>query len=358
VPRQLRLLLPLLLLLALPLRAQESQLSREAVDRIERLIRDEMAAQKIPGLSVSVATSDELRWSQGFGVADLENQVPVRKATIFRLASISKPITATAVMQLTEEGKLALDLPIQQYVASFPQKQWPVTTRQLLGHLGGIRHYQGNEIASTRRYESVTEALSIFKDDPLLHEPGTKYSYTTYGYNVLGAAVERASGKRFEEYLQERIFKPAGMDRIRVDDSLAIIPNRAQGYRRLPDGALRNSILADVTNKVPGGGLCGTSEDLVKFAIATNRNQLVKAATRDAMWTRQKLRDGTETEYGFGWNLATYEGRREVRHGGGQPRVATLLYLLPDQRCSVALMTNLEGAKLLDLARRISEAAR
>jgi CubicO group peptidase (beta-lactamase class C family) len=352
-----RLLCVLALAVAAPVLAVQSSppLGAGTVRKIEQLIRDEMALQKIPGLSVAVVKDDELRWEKGFGVSDVENQVPARPETMYRLASISKPITAVAAMQQVEQGKLDLDQPVQKYVPSFPQKTWPVTCRQLLGHLGGVRHYKGDEVASTRRYQSLTEALTIFKDDPLVHEPGTKYAYTTYGYNLLGCAVESASSTKFPDYLQARIFKPAGMERIRVDDAAAIIPHRAQGYRKLPDGTLRNSILADTSNKIPGGGLCGTSGDLARFAIALQKNVLLKPATRAQMWTRQRLRDGKETGYGLGWSVSERAGRREVAHGGGQPRVATYLYLLPDQRCAVAVMTNLEGAKLPDLARRIAD---
>lgn len=354
-----RFLILLALAVAAPVLAVQSSapLGAATVRKIEQLIRDEMALQQIPGLSVAVVKDDELRWEKGCGVSDLENQVPARTETMYRLASISKPITAVAALQQVEQGKLDLDQPVQKYVPSFPQKQWPVTCRLLLGHLGGVRHYKGYEVASTHRYQSLTDALAIFKDDPLLHEPGTKYHYTTYGYNLLGSAVEGASATSFPDYLQARIFKPAGMERIRVDDAAAIIPHRAQGYRKLRDGTLRNSILADTSNKIPGGGLCGTSGDLARFAIALQKNVLLKPTSKAAMWTRQRLRDGTETSYGLGWNVTERAGRREVAHGGAQPRVTTYLYLLPDQRCAVALMANLEGAKLPELARRMADTA-
>jgi len=334
---------------------QGAPLSPDVVRKVEQFIRDEMTLQKIPGLSIAIVKDNELRWEKGFGVSDLENEVRARPDTMYRLASISKPITAVAALQLVEQGKLDLDQPVQKYVPSFPQKQWPVTCRLLLGHLGGVRHYKGYEVGSTRRYQSLTDALAIFKDDPLLHEPGTKYHYTTYGYNLLGSAVEGASGARFSDYLQSHIFRPAGMERIRVDDAAAIIPRRAQGYRKLPDGTLQNSALADTSNKIPGGGLCGTPGDLARFAIALQKDTLLKPATKAQMWTRQRLRDGSETSYGLGWSVSTRAGRKEVAHGGGQPRVATYLYVLPDERCAVAIMTNLEGAKLPELARRIAD---
>jgi len=322
---------------------------------IQAAIRAEMSRQGIPGLSAAVALDRRVQWAEGFGKADLENSVPAKPSTVYRLASISKPITAVAVMQLVEQGKLDLDAPVQKYVPAFPEKAWRLTTRQVLGHLGGIRHYRSRtEVDSTKRYASLTEALEIFKDDPLLFEPGARFSYSTYGYNLLGCVVEGASRERFPDYLREHIFRPAEMKTIRVDDVAEIIPNRAQGYRRAPDGTLFNSNLADTSNKIPGGGLCGGVEDLARFVIALERGSLLKKSTIDLMFTRQRLADGSLTDYGLGWFLRQDKGPLEVFHAGGQQRVSTFLYLLPSERLSVALMCNLEGANLGNLAKQIA----
>jgi CubicO group peptidase (beta-lactamase class C family) len=317
----------------------------EKLDRIEKAISSEMSRQNIPGLSVAIATDGALRWSNGYGLADLENFVPAKASTVYRLGSISKPITAVAVMQLAERGKLDLDAPVQKYCPAFPQKQWPVTSRQLLGHLAGVRHYNSDaEFGSTRHYQTLVEGLSMFKDDPLLHQPGTKYSYTTHGYAVLGCVVEGASGMTFKDYVNENIFKPAGMDRIRVDDVFEIIPNRAQGYAQTQSGLLRNSALADTSYKIPGGGFCSTVEDLVKFALAVQSGKLVQPQTLEQMWTKQKTADGKETSYGLGFGIEERNGLRIVSHGGGQQRVSTMLYLVPEKKITIALMLNLEGA--------------
>jgi CubicO group peptidase (beta-lactamase class C family) len=348
----------LCLLLTGPLAAQdEVGLAAGVREPVERAITAAMAAQNIPGLSVAVALGGRLRWANGYGLADLENFVPAKAATVYRLGSISKPITAVAALQLAAEGRLDLDAPVQQYVPRFPEKPWPVTTRQLLGHLGGVRHYRGNEIASTRYYPTLLEGLAIFQDDPLLHEPGTKYAYTTYGYSLVGRVVESVAGVPFPDYLRERVFRPAGMDRIRVDEVAAIIPNRAQGYRKSAADELRNSGLADTSYKIPGGGLCATVEDLARFAVAVQEGVLLKPDWVRQMWTSQRTRDGQETGYGLGWNVSQRDGKQVVQHGGGQQRISTLLYLVPESRCAVALMSNLEGARLRPLAEAIADAA-
>src|SRR5262249_32391362 len=151
--------------------------------------------------------------------ADVENSVPAKEITAFRTGSIAKAMTAMAVMQLVEQGKIDLDAPIQKYCPAFPEKNSPLTVRHLLSHQNGIRHYKNRlEAASPEHYSSIVDSLKIFKDEPLLFEPGTKYSYTTYGYSVLGCAIEGATGMKYEEYMAKNIFQPAGMERTRVDD--------------------------------------------------------------------------------------------------------------------------------------------
>jgi CubicO group peptidase (beta-lactamase class C family) len=322
----------------------------------ETAVRALMAAKKVPGLSIAVGVGD-LRWSSGFGMADLENEVPVTPRTVFRFASISKPITAVATLQLVEQGRLNLDAPIQTYVSDFPTKQWPITARNLLCHQGGVRWYRGAEMHSTRPCRSVREGLAMFKDDPLEFEPGTRFLYTSYGFNLLGAAVERAGGLPYVKYVRQNIFDPAGMSQTRDDSQGALIPHRARGYIRMPWGELRNSVLADTSGKVPGGGLCGTAEDLVAFASALHDGTLLKAETLQRMREPQKLRKGQPTGYALGWNVERRNGVSEMFHAGHQPQVSTLLYVRPDRNVSVAILCNLEGVSLFELARTVADAA-
>lgn len=313
----------------------------------------------IPGLGAAVVTERRVRWSGAFGIADLENLVPVRSETVFRLASVTKPITATAVLQLVETGKVDLDAPIQRYVPGFPPKQWPVTVRHLLSHQAGIRNWTEEEFHNTRRYANIAESLHIFKDDPLLFEPGSRTQYTSLGYNLMGAVVEGVSGKPFLEYLAERVFAPAGMVAARGDDVLAIIPNRAAGYQRAGE-ELRNSPPSDTSNRTAGGGLVATAEDVARFASAFQRGALVKPSTAQAAYGRQRTRGRELTGYGLGWIVGQAGGRSEAYHTGGQPRVSTVLYMVPRSGLAVVLLCNLEGVSdpLLDLARSVADALR
>lgn len=325
-------------------------LSATTIAEVERLLAEKMTAERIPGLSVAIAVDGELAWSAGYGTADVENAVPATPLTAYRTASIGKPMTATAVMQLVEDGRIDLDAPVQRYCPAFPRKRWPVTTRHLLGHTSGIRHYGGpreaEELFNTVHWDSVVEALSIFADDSLLFEPGTRYLYSTFGYNVLGCVVEGASGRSFLDYMAEHVFRPAGMTRTRDDDPAAIVPHRAAGYVIGSDGKLGNSRAVDMSSKLPAGGFITTAEDLARFGVAVVEHRLVRAETLDLMLEPVRLADGTTVGYGLGWALfpgETWYGEREAFHGGGTPTVSGMLYLLPDRRFAVAILANLEG---------------
>ena len=334
----------------------ETGLPAEKVEAVCALIQAAMTRLGIPGLSAAVVMERRLRWSSSFGSADLENFVPAKNVTVYRLASLTKPITATAVLQLVEAGKVDLDAPIQRYVPAFPEKQWPVTVRHLLSHQAGIRNWTDQEFHNTRRFASIGESLGPFKDDPLLFEPGARTQYTSLGYNLLGAVVEGVSGKPFLEYLHEHVFAPAGMDAARGDDALAIIPNRAAGYQMSAGGDLLNSPMSDTSNRTAGGGLVATAEDVARFAIAFQRGTLLKASTAQAAFGRQRTRDRKLTGYGLGWIVASEGDRTEIYHTGGQPRVSTVLYMVPRSGVAVVLLCNLEGVSnpLLALAREVA----
>jgi serine beta-lactamase-like protein LACTB len=189
-----------------PLHAQTKSFSVDKRTQIEKATSSFMAANSVPGISVAVVQDGELVWSQGFGMADLENSVPATSFTLFRLGSISKPITATAILQLSERGKLVLDAEVQKYCPAFPKKEWPITTRELLGHLGGIRHYNPDGKGdipddSAKHFASMEESLQIFAGDALVAKPGTKFHYSTYGYTILGCVLEGAASEKYVDYV-------------------------------------------------------------------------------------------------------------------------------------------------------------
>lgn len=328
---------------------------------LEALLRQTVAqtfpALRSPGLSVAVAVTNCVLWSDGFGLADLERKIPASSATIYRYASISKPISATAVMQLVERGKVSLDAPIQRYVPKFPEKtEGTITPRRLLTHTSGIRHYQALEFLSNRHYRSVADALEIFQDDPLEFKPGTKFLYSSYGYNLLGAVVEQASGRSFRAYLKANIFQPAGMTAADLELLEEPVKNRCRQYVGFGDGFVP-APRVDLSCKWAGGGLAGTAEDLVRFCIALDAGKLLRNDTRDRMYQAGILANGRRTDYGLGWKLRRDPHRRWwVAHSGGATGGTTYLLHHPKRQVTVALLTNAQDVKGLDtLAMRLGE---
>jgi len=311
-----------------------------AIAKARALLHDRM--DEFPGLSVAVALDGRIAWAEGFGWADLEQKVPVRPSSRFRVGSVAKPFTAALLALVYDDGAIDLDAPVQRYVPSFPEKEYPVTTRQLAGHLAGIRHYEGDEFLSSRHYETVLEGLEIFQDDPLLFEPGTRYSYSSYGFNLISAVIEGATGGSFLALMQERIFDPLGMRHTSADHNAFIVSERVRPYVLDEEGRFANAPYVDNSYKWAGGGFLSTAEDLVRFGLAHQEAGFLQADTLAMLQTGQKTNDGEETDYGIGWRTGTDEqSRRRVGHGGGSIGGRTAFWVYPDQGLVIAMVTNL-----------------
>jgi serine beta-lactamase-like protein LACTB len=344
--------------------AQSGKLSGEQQTKIERAIATFMASQLgAPGLSVAVVERGAFVWSAGFGMADLEHSVPATTETLYRLGSVSKPITATAALALWERGTLDLDTPVQKYCPAFPQKPWPITTRQLLGHLGGIRSYNvperpysasqsDPEVGNTRHFDNGIEGgLKFFANDPLVAQPGTHFNYATQGYTLVGCAIAGASGKTYADSVRETVLVPAGMLQTRPDDRFAIIPLRTRFYSKDTSGAVVNAEFLDSSYKVPGGGWLSSAPDMARFEVAILADRLVKRATRDVMWTPQMPSDRLgRMVYGLGWQFGTVEGVNDVTHGGSQQGTSAAILMAPDARAGVVVLTNSDSANAPGLA--------
>jgi serine beta-lactamase-like protein LACTB len=348
--------------------AQTGKLSGEKQAKIESTISNFMAASKAPGISAAVVENGEFVWSAGFGMADLENSVPATAQTVYRLGSISKSITATAAMELWEQGKLNLDFPVQKYCPSFPQKPWPITTRELLGHLGGIRYYnvpetpysesqRDPEVGNTRHFENGIEAgLKFFADDPLVAQPGTHFNYSTQGYTLVGCAIEGASGEKYADYVREHVLVSAGMMQTRPDDRFAIVPLCARFYSKDKGGAVVNAEFLDASYKVPGGGWLSSAPDMARFEVAILNDRLIKRATREIMWTPQMPSDGLgRMVYGLGWQGGTRRGVEDVGHGGSQQGTSAMMLIAPDARAGVVVLINSDAAGASELATQLLE---
>jgi CubicO group peptidase (beta-lactamase class C family) len=323
-------------------------------------IRATMAAEHAPGATFAIGLNGKIVWTEGFGYADVENKVKAAPDTSYRTASIGKSMTATAAMELWEQGKLDLDAPIQKYCPAFPEKQWPVTTRELLSHTSGIREpNETSELYNTKHYDRVSDSLAIFANDPLTMQPGADFHYTTWGYVVLGCVLEGATGEEYRALMKRMIFDSAGMTSTREDDPRAIIPNRARGYI-VENGVLKNSGWADMSAKLPAGGWVTTASDLVRFMQTWMDGRFVSPKTQALMLTPYVLprHGGTVDGYGMGWFLDDYHGMRAGFHGGGTPQVSGIAYFVPEKQVAIAGIFNLQniaGQTRIALAQRLAD---
>ena len=322
-----------------------------AVEDVDELALGFLEENSAPAVSIAVLLDGQIVLNKGYGIADLENSVKATNETVFRTASIAKPLTAIAIMQLVEQGKLGLDDPIQDHCPEFPDKDDTITIRHLLCHQGGIRHYQlPKEAVGKDWVPSIAKSIELFADDKLVAKPGEKFHYTTYGFSLLGRAIETASGQTYREYMHENVFKPAGMESTGLDDHWRIIPHRARGYTkvefatllRLPAvtrplfkvGDVMNAELHDTSMKVPGGGIASTSADLARMANAMLNDQLITAETRQQAWERQFTSEGQSTNYALGWGI--YEDQRLlISHSGEQAGTSTMLMIFPQSNLAV-----------------------
>ena len=317
---------------------------RETVARMRALVCERLAP-RIPGVQVAVAINGTPVWSEGFGYADAARRRPVTRETQFRIGSVSKPLTAAAVALLYEQGKLDLDAPVQRYVPTFPEKGYPITTRQLAGHLAGIRHYRDREFLLNRRFATVRDGLAIFQDDSLLFPPGTRFSYSSYGWNLVSAVVEGASGEDFLPYISAHVFRPLGLTHTAPDRTDSVVPGRTQFYDGDSAGGYHVAPPVDNSYKWAGGGFVSTAEDLVKFGSALVAPGFLRRQTLELLFTSQRTSAGEETGYGIGWFLRTDSlGHHWAFHGGSAVGGTAVFGVDRDAHVVVALLTNLSDA--------------
>lgn len=317
-----------------------------------------MATTHAPGVAVAVVEDGEYEWAEGFGFADLENNVPASEHTLFRMGSISKSMTAVGAMELWERGKLDLDLPVQKYCPEFPKKDQTISTREVMEHLGGIRHYKGGpgdlEIKNTKHFDDPIQAgLDFFKNNPLVAEPGTHFHYSTQGYTLVGCVMQGASGAKYVDFMMQNVFARAGMSQTQVDNRFAIIPYRTRFYQKTADGAVQNSEFLDSSYKIPGGGWLSSAKDMARFEVAVLNDKLIKGSTREVMWTRGKPSDGSKDSYGLGWGISTEDGVLFVGHDGGQQGTSTAFLIAPDKHAGVVVLVNMEDLDPEQVAKEI-----
>ncbi|MGC2694821.1 MAG: serine hydrolase domain-containing protein [Candidatus Angelobacter sp.] len=343
----------------------QDKFAPSTTSQINNKVTEFMAKTGAPGVSVAIVKDGRFVWATGYGLADLENNVPATAETEYRLASVSKSVSATGAMWLVEHGKLDLDAPVQRYCPAFPKKPWPITTREVLAHTAGIRHYKSEspddpDVSSTKHYNSIEESLQTFAKDDLIAEPGKGFHYSTFGYTLLGCVMEGASRQKYIDFMRQAIFLPAGMQHTEDDDVHRIIPHRAQGYQKTKTGEIINSDLADTSYKLPGGGLTSNAEDMARLEAALLDYKVLQQATRQQMWTKQTTLPSDKDPargYGLGWGSSTWFGFTTVGHGGAQQRVSTAIIMQPEHKAGAVVLCNLEDVDVFALAAELLKIA-
>jgi CubicO group peptidase (beta-lactamase class C family) len=334
----------------------------DAAERGRQTARTGVAEQDLPGLSVAVGVDGQIVWSEGFGWANLESQAAVTPAMRFRIGHVSKALTSAGVGLLREQGRLHLDEEIQVYVPAYPKKEWPVTVRQLMGHVAGVRHYRDDEWGDkpSTHCERASEGVAGFANDDLLFAPETRYSYSTYGWVLVSAAVEAVAKEPFSTFMHTQVFTPVGMADTEIDNVTEPMRARVTSYYR---GNLGTELTTDVDYScfAGGGAFLSTPSDLVRFGMAMMNGTLLQPATTQLLQTRQLLRSGEETQYGLGWMLETVElagaSTQVAGHASRTIEGASTSFLtFPERGLVVAVTANMSFADPKSIALGVAEA--
>lgn len=321
---------------------------RDAAALVRAMSEQLLATAPHAGLSVAIGRDSGVVFAEGFGFADVAAQRRVTAATRFRAASVSKVITTTALGRLMQEGRIDLDAPVQRYVPAFPEKQWPITARQLAGHLSGLPHYTPADRTEPRFYSSVGDALTVFSHLVQMSEPGATYRYSTHGYTLLSAAIEGAAGEPFLDYVSKAVLQPLAMQATAPDLRAAQHPELTRFYTLRDTGIVALEQTEDPSYKWAGGGLTSTPSDLVRLGLAYV-NGFLRADVVEELWRSQRLKSGSETGVGLGWrNGRDAAGRRAIEHAGSMQGTRSVVSIFPEQRIAVAVMANREWSSHIE----------
>jgi CubicO group peptidase (beta-lactamase class C family) len=320
--------------------------------KVDDFVREEMQSQHIPGVSLLVNKDGEIVLAKGYGLANVEHQVPVKPETVFQSGSVGKQFAATAVMMLVEDGKIGLDDNITKYLTNAPPSWSNIKVRHLLTHTSGLGDYPSD--FDLRRDYTDEELLKKVAATPLGFQPGEKWSYSNLGYLTLGILISKVTGKFYGDFLQERIFKPLEMTTAHIISEADIVTNRAAGYR-LVDGKLKNQEWVSPTmDSTADGSLYLTLYDLAKWDAALYTEKLIKRSSLDQMWTPVTLNNGKTHPYGFAWWVVDVRGHRLIHHGGSWQGFHCAIQRYVDDKLTVIGFDNLAQSNLEKIIRGVA----
>lgn len=331
--------LAIILLAAAPAGASEPAKRQAAVsqasDGVDAIVRSDMGAQHIPGLALTVLRGGRIVRQSSYGLADVENAIPVRAETVFNIGSVSKQIIASGIMLLVQERKIDLDASLARYVEDAPAHWRTITVRHLLTHTSGlVRDAPG---FSGDKEQPVMAVVRTAYPVPLLFNPGEKFEYCNLGYFILAELITRTSGTPWPQFFEERFFRPLGMTATRTTSLVDVVPARAGGYL-WKDGRLENAVQYRALR--PSGAFVSTIADLAKWEASLVGGMLLSKRSLRQMWTKARLNNGEEAPYGFGWRLEEVNGVREIGHAGSLPGFRAYYARYPDRDLTIIALAN------------------
>lgn len=351
----LKMLLPAALVfwaMASAAQAPLAPLDAKHLGSIDTFVQQEMAGQRIPGLELGIYSRGRVLLAKGYGLANVELNVPVKPETLMQSGSVGKQFVSTAIMMLVEEGKISLDDSITKYFPDAPGRWKPIEIKNLLSHTSGLSEYESSERTGPKgpfylRLDFTEDELAKkIEALPIEWAAGEKWDYRNTNYVLLGIIIHKVTGMPYEEFLSERIFKPLGMTSTRLISERDIVPNRAAGYEIDHDGELKNQEWVSPTfNSTADGALYFNVLDLAKWDEALYGTKLVKQASLDRIWTVYPLKDGKPNSagYGFAWFIGEQDGHKRIEHGGAWQGFTCDISRYPDDSLTVVVLTNLDA---------------
>lgn len=312
---------------------------------LEKLLNETFPADA-PGAAVLVVHNDVVLLRKGFGIANLELNVPVDPQHVFRIGSITKQFTAVAILQLVAAGKIKLDDVVATYVPDFPAAGHKVTIAQLLNQTSGLPSYTDEKswLTTWRNDLKPADLLAFTKGKAPLFTPGSDWAYSNTNYILLGEVIAKVSGESYASYLQTKVLGPAGLQRTQYDNPEELIPNRASGYAVAGPKKWKNAAYLSMTHPYSAGALVSTVDDLGKWDKALSDGSLIDKKLLAQAWTDTVLPDGRSTGYGYGWGIGTLGQFKTIEHGGGINGFAAYEMKVPDAGLYIAILSNSEAA--------------
>jgi len=340
----------MLFLLSPSLDAQTTRNDTASAKEADAYLRGVLSSKRIPGMAVCVVRGGKIELAAGYGSANLELSVPASEKTVYEIASLTKPFTATAVMMLVEAGKIALDDRLPKYFPGAPSNWADITVEQLLRHTSGFGDFfsipelrSKSDFAWEREFEPG-DLLPILFKVPIQSAPGDRWSYSNMGYYLLGLIIEKVTGETYATFMKHQVFGPLDMTETRRMERRDIIPGRASGYTwEKQNKTIGNAKYTSVTWAYSEGGLVSSALDMAKSTAGLLGDKLLKKTTRERMWQPSRLNGGSFAPYGLGWNIGSDPRRRQIYHSGNKPGFASIIRHYMDESLTVVVLTNVDN---------------